>query len=87
MKSTQSSVEATSSKDNSQPRRERWTLLLTPTLGPNLGVMHCEATEVISGLNMAFLSYLHSYLLCFIIKVGWTLHTMSGLYQGSECVF
>lgn len=57
---------------------------LMPVLGADPGVMHHEATEAMSGLHVAFLGYLCSYLLCFIIKVGWTLHSVSGLYQGSE---
>lgn len=83
VKSTQSSVEAVSSEDDGRPRLESWTLLLMPALASNPGVMHHEATEAISGLHMAFLSYLISCLLCFIIKVGCTLHSKSGLYQGS----
>ena len=56
---------------------------LMPALGENPGVIHHEATEAVSGLHMAFLSYLRSYWLCFIIKVGWMLPSTSGLYQGS----
>lgn len=84
VKSTQSSVEACSSEDDGRPRRESRMLLLMPALGANPEVMQHEATEAISRLHMAFLSYLRSYLLCFIIKVGWMLHSTSGLYQGSQ---
>lgn len=78
-KRAQSRVEAVSPEEGGWPRHESQTLLLVPAPGASPGVMHHEVTEAISGLHLAFLSYLSSCLLCFIVKLGWTLHSASNL--------